>query len=146
MNIRRPAIATLAIFVFALLWNGFIHMVVLREANTVLEGIARPPADRNLLLSLLLTAGIALLFMYSYVTCVRHAGIRQGLAHGVFFGLLAGLLVDLNQFMLYPIPASLAVSWFLAGLVEFCVDGTIAAWLCPFGEKRPAAPPERKGR
>jgi hypothetical protein len=43
------------------------------------------------------------------------------------------LLVDFNQYILYPIPAGLALAWFGFGFVEFCVYGLLAAWLYPIG-------------
>jgi hypothetical protein len=131
MNLKRFICAVLAIFGFALLWNGVVHLVLLREANTALEGTARPAAARNLLLSLLPTAGIAVLFVFSHARCVRTGGIRRSIAHGAFFGALAGLFVDLNQYLLYPIPGSLAVAWFLFGFTEFCIYGAIAALVYP---------------
>ncbi|MDD2699833.1 MAG: hypothetical protein PHH36_01215 [Sideroxydans sp.] len=136
MNARRFAVAVLAIFIFALVWNGFVHMVLLKEAGLALVGIARPAAERNMALGLLLTAGIATLFVYSYVSFVRTPGVRRALGHGVFFALLAGLLVDLNQFFLYPLPGSLAVAWFLFGCIEFCIYGVLVSWIYPI-----AAPP-----
>jgi hypothetical protein len=131
MNWKRLLIALLAIFVFALVWNSLVHMVILGEANTALEGVARPPGERNLTLGLLLTAGIAFLFVYSYASFVHTAGFKRALGHGVFFALLAGLFVDLNQFLIYPIPGTLAAAWFFFGLVEFCIYGLIVAWLYP---------------
>jgi len=131
MNTKRFAYACLAILIFALLWNGIVHMVVLREANIALDKIARPAAERSVVLGLLVTVGIVVLFVYSYSAFVRTAGIRRGLVHGAFFGLLAGVLVDLNQFFLYPIPGSLALAWFLFGFVEFCIYGALAAWIYP---------------
>lgn len=133
MNIKRFAYATLAIFVFALLWNGIVHLVILRDANVALEQLARPAEERSLALGLLLTAGVAVLFVYSYASLVRTPGIWRGLGHGAFFGLLAGLLVDLNQFLLYPIPGWVVLSWFLFGFVEFCIYGVIAAAIYPIG-------------
>lgn len=131
LNPRRLLLATAAIFVFALLWNGLVHMVILRDADAALAGIARPEAERSLWLSLLLTAGIALLFVLSYIRCARNGGIKEGLVHGLSFAVLAGLLVDLNQYLLYPIPGSLAAQWFLFGVVEFAVYGILAGWLYP---------------
>jgi hypothetical protein len=131
MNVRRFVVAVLAIFIFALMWNSFVHMVLLKEAGLALEGIARPAGERNMALGLLLTAGIATLFVYSYVSFVRTPGIKRALGHGAFFALLAGLFVDLNQFFLYPIPGSLAAAWFLSGFIEFCIYGALVAWLCP---------------
>ncbi len=140
MNAKRFVYACLAILFFALLWNGIVHMVVLREANIVLEKIARPAAERSVVLGLLVTVGIVVLFVYSYSAFVRTAGIRHALVHGAFFGLLAGVLVDLNQFFLYPIPGSLALTWFLFGFVEFCIYGALAAWIYPLGAQPGSQP------
>jgi hypothetical protein len=131
MNLRRFVVAVMAIFIFALVWNGFVHMVLLKEAGLALEGIARPAGERNIALGLLLTAGVATLFVYSYVSFVRTPGVKRAIGHGVFFALLAGLFVDLNQFFLYPIPGSLAAAWFVFGFIEFCIYGAIVSWLYP---------------
>lgn len=116
---------------FTLLWNGLIHLVILRDANSALTGILRRSSDRSLGLSLLLTAGIALLFVLSYIRYARNGGLREGWMHGLGFALLAGLLVDLNQYVLYPIPGSVAAQWFLSGVIEFCLYGLLAGWLYP---------------
>lgn len=131
MNLRRFSLAVLAIFIFALVWNGLVHLVLLREANLVLEKFVRPSAERSLALALMETAGIAALFVYSYARFVHTPGLKRALEHGLFFGLLAGLLVDLNQFLLYPIPASLAAAWFVFGLAEFCLYGVLVCYLYP---------------
>lgn len=131
MNWKRFWIAVVAIFIFALLWNGLVHMIFLREAGLALESVARPPAERNMAIGLLLTAGVALLFVYSYGSFVRTPGVRRALGHGLFFALMAGLFVDLNQYFLYPIPGKLATAWFAFGLVEFCVYGVLVSWLYP---------------
>lgn len=139
MNVRRFAVAVLAIFVFALLWNGLVHLVLLRDANLALASLVRPAAERSFPLSLLLTLAIAILFVYSYAAVGRGGGIRRGLVHGAYFGVLAGLLVDLNQYVLYPIPAALAGAWFLFGFIEFCLYGVLVARLYPM-EGEPADP------
>lgn len=131
MNVTRLIIATLAITLLALLWNGLVHMVILREANMALEGIARSASERSFALSILLTAGIAFLFVASYASFVRTSGVKAAVGFGAFFGVLAGLFVDLNQFLMYPIPGTLALAWFLFGMIEFCIYGVIAAWLYP---------------
>lgn len=114
-----------------MVWNGFVHMVLLKEAGFALESVARPATERNMTLGLFLTVAVATLFVYSYVSFVRTPGIKRALGHGVFFALLAGVFVDLNQFFLYPIPGSLAAAWFLFGFIEFCIYGVIVFWLYP---------------
>lgn len=128
---RRFVLACAAIFVFALAWNGLVHLVILRSVDEVLNGIGRPAVERNLGLSLLSMMALAVLFVVSYVRSARDGSVREGVLHGILFGLLAGVLVDLNQYVLYPIPASLALSWFGFGTIEFCIYGVLASRLCP---------------
>ncbi|MCQ8182810.1 hypothetical protein NP603_16930 [Methylomonas sp. SURF-1] len=125
----RFALAALAISAFALVWNGLVHGLLLADAETELQLLMRPPSSRSLPLALLLTVAIAGLFVYAHAAWVRPANLKQSVGHGAFFGLLAGLLVDLNQFLLYPIPGSLALAWFGCGVVEFCGYGLLAYWL-----------------
>lgn len=136
MNYKRLVTASAVIFIFALLWNGLIHGVILRDANSVLANIARSEADRNMGLSLLLTAGLAFLFVWSYAYAARRSSLHEGISHGFFFAVLVGILVDLNQYVLYPLPASLVVKWFVFGLVEFCLYGILASWLYPIKKGR----------
>ncbi|NUO79505.1 hypothetical protein HUU05_05465 [candidate division KSB1 bacterium] len=131
MNSKRLLVTAGAIFIFALLWNGLVHLVILAEANLALSPITKPAAERSLGLSLFMTAAVALLFAWSYARFARPGGMKAGLLHGLFFALLAGILVDLNQYVMYPIPASLAAKWFVFGLIEFCVYGALAARLYP---------------
>lgn len=131
MNYKRLITTSAVIFIFALLWNSLIHGVILRDAEAALVKIARSAADRNMGLALLLTAGLAFLFIWSYAYTARRGNLREGISHGLFFAVLAGLLVDLNQYVLYPLPASLVMKWFVFGLLEFCGYGILASWLYP---------------
>lgn len=138
MNYSRLITTSVAVFVFALLWNSVVHGVILREANAVLEGITRASGDRNMALALLLTAGLAFLFVWSYARVARRGTVREGLVHGLFFAALAGLLVNLNQYILYPVPASLALTWFIFGVFEFCGYGILTSWLYPVRKRERA--------
>jgi hypothetical protein len=126
-------IAAMALMtLFSLAWNGLVHGLVLASLNQALVDIGRHTAERSLALGLLLTAGLAALFVASLAATASldekaRIGWRHGLRHGIFFALGAGLLVDLNQYLLYPLPARVPVAWFGAGLLEFCLAGWLAA-------------------
>ncbi len=131
MNYRRFALASIAVFLFAILWNGFVHLILFREADSVITTFGRPESERNLSLSVLATLLLSVLFVWSYAHFAKRGTIKEGLIFGVFFALLAGVLVDLNQYVLYPIPAPLALTWFAFGVVEFCISGIIVSKLYP---------------
>lgn len=133
---RFPPVRILAAMalmtLFSLAWNGLVHGLVLASLNQALVDIGRPTAERSLGLGLLLTAGLAALFVVSLAATASldekaRIGWRHGLRHGLFFAFGAGLLVDLNQYLLYPLPARVPIAWFAAGLLEFCLAGWFAA-------------------
>lgn len=127
MSVRRLLAATVMMMVFSVLWNGLVHLVVLEGAERALVALTRPSDQRSFVLALLLTGLLAFVFAWSFATTVRAGVPRPGLVHGLFFAIIAGLLVDFNQFIVYPIPGHLALAWFGFGVVEFCIWGLIAA-------------------
>lgn len=138
----RFLFAWLVLFVFALVWNACVHLVVLKEANASVQHLHRPDFADKMWLSLLLTAGVVLLFLWGYGRIARTGSIWEGVCFGIYVGLLAGLLVDANQYLLYPIPASLAAKWFVGGLIEFTLYGALVTKLHPVGADRRHRLPE----
>lgn len=131
MRTKRFLLTCAVLLLVAIAWNAFVHLVVLRAANASVQHLRRPDLAEKAWLSLLLTAGIVVAFLWGYGRFARDGSVREGLRYGLFFALLAGLLVDLNQYVLFPIPAAVAAQWFLGGLVEFSLYGIIAARLHP---------------
>ena len=131
MRLRRFLLAGGILMIVAIAWNAFVHLVVLRAANASVQHLRRPDLAQKAWLSLVLTAGIAMLFVWGYGRYARDGSMREGLGYGLFFALIAGLLVDVNQYALFPIPGAVAAQWFLGGLVEFSLYGMIAARLYP---------------
>jgi hypothetical protein len=131
MRARRFFLTSGVLLLVALAWNAFVHLVVLRSANASVQHLRRADLPEKAWLSLVLTAGIVMVFTWGYGRYARDGSMREGLGYGLFFALLAGLLVDLNQYVLFPIPAAVAAQWFLGGLVEFSLYGIIVARLCP---------------
>ena len=119
MRIRRYLLTCGALTVVALLWNGFVHLVVLRSARAAVAHLLRPDFQQKSWLSVLVTVGMIALFVWGYGRFVRGRLLADGARCALFFGLLTGLLVDLNQYVLYPIPAWVAAAWFVGGLIEF---------------------------
>jgi hypothetical protein len=138
MSFRRFLGVWLLLFVIALLWNGFVHLVLLREVSAAVEHLRRPDLAEKTWLSLLLTAGVLALFLLGYTRVARTGSLQEGLAYGLSFALLAGLLVNLNQYILFPIPGSVALSWFASGLLEFALYGALVSRLSPVRRQRPA--------
>ncbi len=139
MRMKRPLFAGLVLFAFALGWNGLIHAVVLARMEAAVRPLRRPDFADRWWLALALTAGVVALFLAGYVRCARTGSLREGLCYGAGFGCLAGLLADLNQYLLYPIPTAIAALWFAGGLLEFSAYGALASRFCRIAREKDRA-------
>jgi hypothetical protein len=138
MNVKRFLLASLVVFAVGMVWGGLVHLVLLREANAAIAHLTRPDLAAKMWMSVLASAGFALLFVLGYSRVARRGTVGEGILYGAFFAAVAGLLVDVNQYVLYPIPGTLACTWFLAGLVEFGLYGALASWLYPVASRERA--------
>jgi hypothetical protein len=104
---------------------------VLQAANASVQHLRRADLADKAWLSLVLTAGIVVMFVGGYGRVAASGSVREGIGYGLFFAVLAGLLVDLNQYVLFPIPGAVAIQWFAGGVIEFSLYGVIASRLYP---------------
>ena len=106
-------------------------MIVLKDINALVEGIRRENLNDMMGLSLVMTAMLTFLFSFGYSKIRKDGKIKEGMKYGLFFGLLAVLLVDLNQYILYPIPVKVIAFWSIGGMLEFTIYGIIISLLNP---------------
>ena len=119
MRVKRFALASVVLFFVSIAWAALVHLVVLRATKDAVHHLWRTDLTDKMWLSFVVTAGMVMVFIWGYSRFARNSSVREALTYGIFFGLITGILVDLNQYVLYPIHAWVAVQWFLAGLVEF---------------------------
>jgi hypothetical protein len=131
MNARRYIVASVVLTAVALVWNGVLHLIMLRGIDARVRHLFRPDLASRGVESVLLTVAITALFVFGYSRYSQSGRPLEGAQYGFFFGLLAGVLVDANQYVLYPIPGDVALLWFCSGLVEFTVYGFIVSKLVP---------------
>ena len=139
MRLLRAATASIVLCVLAITWNGVLHLLILRRANEPLQRLRRTDLSSPVALSLVLTVGICLLFVWGYSHVARTGTLREGVAYGFFMGLFAAFLVDLNQYLIYPLPFSLVLAWFAAGVLEFTLYGAVISRFFPLRSFRAGA-------
>jgi magnesium-transporting ATPase (P-type) len=126
-NKLRILIATGISFVFSFLYNGLIHLVVLGLANKQVESLRRVDFTSKLWISILATLVTSFLFTIIYALFVSEKNIKTGSLFGFCFGLFIAIIVDLNQYVLYPLPFSLVTKWALFGVIEFTIIGLLVS-------------------
>lgn len=121
--------ASLIITLFALLWNGFIHLIILKNENAILSSIHRPDMNEKMWISIFVTLAIATLFSYSYSKWRKTGSYKESMFHSLFFAVLMIVVVDINQYVQYAIPFTLVSKWDLFGLAEFLIYGLIITFI-----------------
>ena len=129
INFIRILVNAFVLFLFSLLYNGLVHMVLLANANKQIEALKRADFSSKMGISLLATSITSLLFSWLYAGFVSPKNKGTALRFGLCFGLFISIMVDLNQYVLYPLPFSLAAQWAFFGIVEFSLLGLITGTL-----------------
>lgn len=127
MNTKRLALASLAVFVVFFVVDGAVNNVLLADLYKQTASVWRPESEiqGNMWLMWLGTLILAPLFVLIYTK--GHEANKPGLGQGVRFGLIVGVLLSAPQCLVWyavlPIPAALAVWWFMTGMVESVAAG-----------------------
>jgi len=125
INKIRLLIAAMLSFVFSIFYNGLVHLVILGTANKQVESLRRVDFSSKAWISLLATFAVLVIFTAIYSLFVSEKGTKRGLLFGFCFGLFIAIIVDINQYVLYPLPFSLVARWALFGIIEFSLIGMI---------------------
>jgi len=125
INKIRLFIAVILSYIFSILYNGLVHLVILGTANKQVELLRRVDFSSKAWISLLATLATSFLFTLIYSLFVSEKSIKRGTLFGFCFGGFIAIIVDINQYVLYPLPLSLVARWALFGIIEFSLIGMI---------------------
>lgn len=129
MNIKKFIISAIIIFIVSLAWNGFVHSLILNNDEEILKSLLRPDIMDKMWLSLVLTALISIIFVFGYTKFSIKGTTWEGIMYGISFGVLAVLLVDVNQYILYPLSLSIVIKWMIFGILEFTLYGFLVSMI-----------------
>jgi hypothetical protein len=127
MNIKRYLISVLAVLVAIVATNIIIHSFILMDTYTSLKQIWRPDMMDKMWIMYVTDIALSFLFVYIFTKGYENKGILEGVRYGILMGLLLDGIGTFGQYMVYPIPLSLAVQWFTYGLIRFVILGIIVA-------------------
>jgi len=127
MNMNRWLYASAAAFVVLAVLEFVVNGVLLAGIYQQTASVWRPEAEMVSLswlfwLAYLVFAPVFTL-IYSQGFESNKEGIGQGLRFGIYVGLLTAIPMNLIWYVVLPIPASLAVYWAIAGMVEMIAMG-----------------------
>jgi hypothetical protein len=133
---KKLVMAIVAVFIFLMVTNYFIHSIWLMPDYDLI-----PLSHRNL-------AGIqhrfwamvvgqfffSVMFAYIYTRgSEKKSWMTQGIRYGILVTFLTVVPTSLAEYVVYIIPYMLAIKWMVAGGIQLILAGLLVAGICKDG-------------
>ena len=131
MNSKRFWIAFVVVFIVLEVTNYLVHGVIL-DATYNSEGLkevfrSQEEMQSNMWIMWITDIIWAFFFTFIFVKGYENKGIMEGVKYGIYIGIFFSLVIAYGNYAVYPIPYSLALQWFIYGLIQCIILGIFAA-------------------
>lgn len=131
MNVKKFWIAFGAIFIVLEITGYLIHGVLL-GATYESEGIKEvfrtmEEMDSRMWIMILTDLIWVYFFTFFFVKGYENKGIMEGVRFGLYMGIFVALVISYQNYVVLPIPYSLAFQWFAYGFIQSIILGVVVA-------------------
>lgn len=127
MNIKRYLLASLVAFIVFQVTTFLIHGIILMDEYKALEKIWRPDMMNWLWLMHTLDIPSTLIIVYIFTKGYENRGVAEGVRFGFWLGTLIWIGGGFATWITFPITFSLALKWFLYGVLQMMIVGIVIA-------------------
>lgn len=136
---KKLLIGFVAVFVTFTALDFVIHNLILGTTYEQIRQVFRPDMMEKMWIMYLVTAISSFFFVLIFSKGYEGKGIAEGLRYGFYVGMMMSVGMAYGSYAMYPLPYSLAMSWFIYSMVEYLVAGTVVALV--YGQKESAPTP-----
>lgn len=127
MNVKRFISASIVVFVVFEALNFLIHGVILAGAYEYTAELWRADMDQKMWIIYLGDLVKAFLFVFIFIKGYENKGWAEGLRYGFWIGLYVSIGMGFGSYAMYAIPFSMALQWFVYGVIQLVICGIVAA-------------------
>ncbi len=141
MNKQRFLLAFIVVFVLLELLNYLIFSVILMPSLEAVKDVFRTGEDMLSKMWVMYVTDIiwSFFFVFFFVKGYEKKGIGEGIRFGIYIGLFFSFVSAYSQFVIYPLPYSMILGWFIYGLIEMIILGIVTSLIYKPKEEIPAA-------
>lgn len=134
---KKVLLGALAVFVTLSVLDYIIHSIILASAYEATKSIWRP--DMMSLMWVFSVVSLIGSFFFSLIFSKGYEGkgIIEGVRYGLYIGIWMSAGMAYGTYGMIAIPYSMAIQWFLYGILEYIAAGVVIALV--FGKKETAA-------
>jgi hypothetical protein len=114
-----------AVFVTLAVVEAIVNMVLLSSAYQATANLWRPMGEMKIWVFYVVYAFIAFFLTLIFSKGYEGKGITEGVRFGFYVGMLMAVPMAYGTYASMPIPYSLALQWFLYGLIEYLIAGIV---------------------
>lgn len=129
MNAKRFLVAVGVIFIVRAILGYLMHEVLLKEDYAGVEQLWRPAEEMKQGLLMLNDLIWSFLFTLIFTKGYEGKGLMEGVRYGFWIGLLITIPWAFNSYAVMPVSLSLALGWFIYGMIQVMVCGIVASLL-----------------
>jgi hypothetical protein len=135
-GMKKVLIGFAAVFVAMSAMDFVIHGIILESAYKATENLWRSDMQSKMWIFNVITLIGAFFFSFIFSKGYEGKGIVEGGRYGLYIGIWMSVGMAYGTYGMVAIPYSMALQWFLYGIVEYVVSGVILALV--FGKKEAA--------
>lgn len=133
MNTKKLLTTFVGVYIVNMVLNFIIHGGILEStySSPEMSGLMRPENEMaaNTWIHFVSGLFVSFFFVFIFSKGYENKGIIEGVRYGLYIGLMMSVPMAYDSYAVYPIPYSLALQWFLYGVVQYIILGVVAALL-----------------
>ncbi|MGD1046579.1 MAG: hypothetical protein ABR936_14830 [Bacteroidota bacterium] len=135
---KKVLIGFVVTFILLEVLDILVHGVILMNAYQATQSVWRPDMMQKMWILHIVKIVVAFLVAFIFSKGYEGKGIIEGLRYGLYVGVLMSIGMAYGTYAMIAIPYSLALQWFIYGVIEYTIVGIALALV--FGKKEtPAA-------
>jgi hypothetical protein len=131
MNKTKFWIAVAAVFILLEVTNFIVHGSILGSTyqSEELKNIFRAMEEMESKMWIMFVTDFiwAFFFTFIFVKGYENKGIIEGIKYGIYMGIFVSLVFSYQNYVVFPLPYSLVLQWFIYGLIQCVIFGIAAA-------------------
>ena len=124
---KKVLIGWVAVFVWIMVWEMIVNVVLLAGEYMATAHLWRPEAEMKMWLFWVVYIFVAFFLSLLFSKGYEGKGMSEGIRFGLYIGFLMAIPMAYGTYGAMPIPYSLALKWFIFGMIEYVVAGVILA-------------------
>ncbi len=136
---KKVWIGFIVVFVLMVICSFIVNMWILGSTYESMQNLWRPDMQAKMWIFYLVMLFQAFFFSFIFSKGYEGKGVAEGIRYGLYIGIWMSVGMAYGTYAMIAIPYSLALQWFIYGVIENIIYGIGLALV--FGKKAQAVAP-----